>query len=189
MPETDAGRSLRIMAIIGSNLPNSRTRAAARFAAGCIVDAGHQAYALDPQRQELPIADPVYHENPLKNPDKRARALVMAARRADGFLLASPLYHNSFSGVIKNALDHLTIDEFCHKPVGLIVHGSNLTAVQACDQLRIVTRGLYGIAVPEQAVTVPSDFTLVDGTWQLTDPVKQERIRSVVASVLKFARR
>jgi NAD(P)H-dependent FMN reductase len=189
MPDTDGGRPLRIMVIIGSNHPGSRTRAAARYAAGCVADAGHQAYALDPERQELPIADPVYHDDPLKNPDKRARALVIAARQADGFVLASPLYHNSFSGVIKNALDHLTIDEFYHKPVGLIVHGSNLTAVQACDQLRIVTRGLYGIAVPEQAVTVPEDFTLTDDQWVLTDPAKQERIRSIVASVLKLARR
>ena len=39
---------------------------------------------------------------------------------ADFFILGTPNYHGSFSGILKNALDHLNMDYFKMKPVGLI---------------------------------------------------------------------
>jgi NAD(P)H-dependent FMN reductase len=192
MPE-QAGRPIRIMVIIGSMRSGSYSRAAARFAAEYVTECGHQPLVFDPQRGQLAPADPAYHDDSLGNPDPHVQTLVKAARAADGFILASPVYHNSYSGLIKNMLDHLTIEDFYHKPVGLMAHGPNMAAVLALDHLRSVVRGLYGIAVPEQAVTVPADFS-VGGNGGAAEPLltsvaMQERIRSVVSSVLKLAGR
>ena len=47
-------------------------------------------------------------------------ALKSEASRAAGFVLGSPTYHNSYSGLLKTALDHLSPDDFRGKPVALV---------------------------------------------------------------------
>jgi azobenzene reductase len=105
----------------------------------------------------LPIADPQFHHNPIQNPDSKVQHLVTHAVSCDAFVLASPIYHNSYSGVLKNALDHLAIPQFQNKPVGLISHGGNRSP-QAVDHLRIVVRGLLGVAIPTQVCTASQDY-------------------------------
>lgn len=188
---TDGMRPLRVLIVVGSTRPESYTAAAARFTATCVKECGHQPFIHDHRKRPLPFADPAYHRDPLSHPDPNVRAVVQMARLADAFILTSPVYHNSYSAILKNVLDHLTIDEFFHKPVGLVVHGSNLTAVQVCDQLRTVVRGLYGLCVPEQAVTTPPDFTIREGDGRptVTSPAMRARILDLTMQVLKFARR
>ena len=183
-------RPLRIMVIVGSVRAGSRTRAAAGYAAAHVIETGNEALVWDPHKLPLPIADPDYHDDPLRHPNPTVRAFVTSARRADGFILTTPVYHNSYSGVLKNALDNLTIEEFADKPVGLLSHGPKLTAIQACDQLRIVVRGLYGLCVANQAVTTPPDFDgSPSGPMELTDGAMRTRISGMVDAVLKLARR
>src|ERR1700719_2714771 len=50
----------------------------------------------------LPIYNPIDGSEP---PERRA--LVEAVREADGLIVATPGYHGSLSGLIKNALDSL----------------------------------------------------------------------------------
>jgi azobenzene reductase len=183
-------RPLRIMIIAGSVRAASHTRAVADFAAEHVIETGNEALVWDPRKLPLPIADPDYHDDPLRHPNPTVRALITSARRADGFILATPIYHNSYSGVLKNALDNLTIEEFADKPVGLLSHGPKLTAVQACDHLRIVVRGLYGLCVASQAVTTPANFGgSPSGGIELTDDAMRTRISGMVDAVLKLARR
>lgn len=186
----DGPRPTRVMVVVGSVRAGSHTAAAARHVAARTKDLGHQAFVLDPARRPLPLADPEYHDDPGAHPDPNVRALVTAARLADAFVLASPVYHNSYSAVLKNVLDHLTIEHFHYKPVGLLAHGPKLTAVGVCDHLRVVVRGLYGLCVPEQAVTTPQDFTAdADGTPVLTGAAMRQRLDGLVTAVLKAARR
>jgi NAD(P)H-dependent FMN reductase len=63
---------------------------------------------------------------------------------------------------LKNALDHLTIPCFHLKPVGLASHGGN-RGTQAVDHLRIVVRGLLGVAIPTQVCTGADDYKDVNG--------------------------
>jgi azobenzene reductase len=185
-----SGRPLRIMIITGSTRLASHTRAAAKYAANHIIENGNEAMLWDLRRLPVPIANPEYHKKPSDNPDPVVRSLVTAASRADGFILATPVYHGSFSGVLKNALDHLTIAEFFGKPVGLISNGPRMTAIQACDQLRIVVRGLYGLCVPDQVVTTPEDFSAGENDSPvLADDDVQARIGRMIGVILKLARR
>jgi len=80
----------------------------------------------------LPIADPVFHLDPAQHTDERVRTFVAHAASCDAFVLSSPVYHNSYSGVLKNALDHLAIAQFYYKPVGLMSHDEN-GSTQAVD--------------------------------------------------------
>ncbi len=70
---------------------------------------------------------------------------------------SSPVYHNSYSGVLKNTLDHLDIPHFRNKAVGLVSHGGD-GSTQPVDHLRVVVRGLNGIATPTNVCTRKDDY-------------------------------
>ena len=103
-------------------------------------------------------------------------------------VLASPVYHNSYSGVLKNCLDHLAIPQFLYKPVGLISHGAGLSAVQVCDHLRIVVRGLYGVALPRQLVTVKDDYDFDGEAAYLVGEGALERLEALVNEMMMFGK-
>jgi azobenzene reductase len=63
------------------------------------------------------------------------------------------------SGVLKNALDYLSNEQFAHKPVGLIViAGGGKGGINALNNMRTVMRGLYANAIPKQLVLDPVCF-------------------------------
>ncbi|MFB4160670.1 NADPH-dependent FMN reductase [Geomicrobium sp. JSM 1781026] len=135
-----------------------------------------EVHLVDLSVQTLPYADSEYHHKPRQHPDKKTRDLVMAAHEADGIILASPLYHNSYSGILKNALDSLAIEQFYMKPVGLLSNGGGIRNVQALDHLRIVVRGLSGLTIPFQISTCKSDFEEVNEGFILVNEDIKRRV-------------
>ena len=76
---------------------------------------------------------------------------------ASAIILASPDYHGSMSGAIKNFLDHF-YEEFAGKLFGYIVasHEKGLTVM---DQMRTAVRQCYGWSMPYGvSVNGPQDF-------------------------------
>jgi FMN reductase len=100
-------------------------------------------------------------------------------------VLASPIHHNSFSGVLKNALDHLAIPQFRYKPVALLSHGGN-RSTQAVDQLRIVARGLYAVAIPAQVCTSKQDFMETTQGYGLISEDIMERLVRLAGELMLF---
>jgi NAD(P)H-dependent FMN reductase len=54
----------------------------------------------------------------------------------DGYIIVTPEYNRSTSGVLKNALDHI-YGEFTNKPVAFIAYGS-VGGARAVEQLRLI---------------------------------------------------
>jgi NAD(P)H-dependent FMN reductase len=180
---------MQVLILVGSVRPGSNSRATAAAIENALVERGADVVTWDPRNWHLPLADPLYHRNPRSHPDQSVQALVEAAQRADGFALVSPVYHNSYSALLKNCLDHLTNAQFRYKPVALASHGARLSAVQACDHLRIVVRALHGLALPRQLVTVPEEFLIgEDEEPVLLDPLALERIEEIATDLLFYAR-
>jgi azobenzene reductase len=179
---------MKALVLTGSPQPMSRTLLVAALLAQMLRRDGVEVVLWDLAARPLPFADPTYHADPSANPDPVVRELVDRADAADAFLLASPVYHNSFSGVLKNALDNLSIRQFEYKPVGLVAFGGSLAAVQVCDQLRTVVRGLLGVAVPTQLVAVNADFgTGEGGRPRLDNPELIRRGRRMVREMCMLA--
>ncbi|HXC82779.1 MAG TPA: NADPH-dependent FMN reductase [Trebonia sp.] len=179
---------MKALVLSGSVSPRSRTRAVALAARGQLRGLGVDCEMWDLRESPLPIADPAYHEDPALHPDPEVRRFVAAADEADSFVIVSPVYHNSFSGVLKNSLDMLTIPQLAYKPVGLGAFGGSLAAVQVCDQLRTVTRGLHGIALPVQVVATPADFEADHGGEPiLTNPELLDRFGMLARDLVLFA--
>lgn len=140
----------RILMIPGSNRTGSMTVAALEQVGEALKQRGFEVTLWDMRALPLPPYDP---EASAALPPE-VEALKSEAHRAAGFVLGSPTYHNSYSGLLKTALDHLSPDDFRGKPVALVGVGS----VQPLDHLRIVVRGLLGVAIPAQFVTGNADF-------------------------------
>jgi NAD(P)H-dependent FMN reductase len=179
--------SLQILLISGSPEPQSRTGATLAFLVQLLHVSGISTYTWDLHADPLPLFDPHYYADPLRHPCEAVRRLAAQAQQASGFIWGSPIYHNSFSGLLKNALDSLSRQQFCHKPVVLVSSASNeRTGSQACDQLYLVARGLHALALPTQLITLPQDFICTQGQYRLHDQLIQERATRLVEELLAY---
>lgn len=161
---------LRVLLISGSLSNPSHTSVLLENLAILLREQGAIAYVWDLHLKPLPIPNLIYYGHPLTHESKIVQQLAQSADQADAFVLGTPVYHNSFSGVLKNALDHLHVDQFRHKPIGLISNGHERYAGQPCDQLRIVAQSLFATVVPTQIVTSEGDFGLYQGHYILISP-------------------
>lgn len=124
----------------------------------------------------------------------KAKALMDALRAADGIIVASPAYHGTVSGVVKNALDYaqdLVSDAqpyFDGRAVGLIaVAGGWQAAGSTLATLRSITHALRGWPTP-MAVTANSGQPLFDPDGQLTDNGIRGQLDIMTQQVVMFAR-
>ncbi|HLA10545.1 MAG TPA: NADPH-dependent FMN reductase [Pyrinomonadaceae bacterium] len=178
---------VQILLISGSAREPSYTRTLTKVVQQVLIERGAETVHWDLRQSPLPIADPSFHEDPSRHTSAKVRRLVAHATASDAFILASPIYHNSYSGALKNALDHLAIPQFHHKPVGLISHGGDHSP-QAVDHLRIVVRGLLGTAIPTQVCTAVQDYSDRAQGYELVSPAIINRIDRLVTELLVFAR-
>src|SRR6266700_812621 len=95
----------------------------------------------------LPIHNPEFHRNPHANKFEVVRRLAHLADLADAFVWGTPVYHDSFSGILKNALDNLNTHQFHHKPVALIRNRGMRSGGEHCGQLRVGADAVLAIAI------------------------------------------
>ncbi|HYA82988.1 MAG TPA: NADPH-dependent FMN reductase [Candidatus Bathyarchaeia archaeon] len=132
-------RPIRILAVAGSLREGSYSTLGAKMALNLSKNYGAVTNFLDLRHTKLPIYDP---DDSTQN-IQEARHLV---EWADAFVLASPDYHGSMSGGLKNFLDHFW-EEFAGKTFGYICasHEKGLTVM---DQMRTAVRQCYGWSLP-----------------------------------------
>jgi azobenzene reductase len=136
-----------ILGILGSGSSESLTRQGLVAIEKQILAAGSQFDVIDLRSDFRSFHDLEEYANPTPNSQTSLfRAKVAKARAV---ILATPVYHGSFSGLLKNALDHLKGDSFNGLPVGILAAGGGpRSASVACEQLRSVVRALSGWSTP-----------------------------------------
>jgi FMN reductase len=132
-------RPIRILAVGSSLREGSYSTLAAKLALDLSKNYGAVTNFLDLRHTKLPIYDPDDSSQNIQG----ARHFV---EWADAFVLASPDYHGSMSGALKNFLDHFW-EEFAGKTFGYICasHEKGLTVM---DQMRTAVRQCYGWSLP-----------------------------------------
>jgi len=125
---------------------------------------------------------------------RRARALVQALHQADGVILASPAYHGTVSGLVKNALDHAEDLRHADRPylegraVGCIaVAGGAQAGATTLAALRSVAHALRGWPTP-LGVAVDTSDRVFDASGALDDAVVLGRLDLLADQVVGFAR-
>lgn len=127
----------------------SRSACALRVVLEAAAAANAHTRLLDLRELDLPMYRP---QTPLKS--SSISNVTEAVEWADAFVLASPDYHGSMSGALKNFLDYYWM-EFAGKVFGYLCasHEKGLTAM---DQMRTAVRQCYGWSLP-YGVAVNSD--------------------------------
>ncbi|WP_419807600.1 NADPH-dependent FMN reductase [Sphingomonas sp.] len=121
------------------------------------------------------------------------QAFVDAVRQASAVIIASPGYHGSISGVVKNALDLLeetARDErpyLADMPVGLIATAYGWQATgSTIAALRSIVHALRGWPTPF-AAAINTQETKFDADGGANDPAVVEQLRRVGQQVARFA--
>jgi AraC-like DNA-binding protein/NAD(P)H-dependent FMN reductase len=116
--------------------------------------------------------------------DEVAADLVQAVRAADALVIATPVYHGSFSGVVKNALDHLERGDLERTPVGIMSTSGAVRSPQAIDHLRIVVRSLDALVVASQVVAASRDFARERDRYVIRDGLLHAHVRRLAEDLL-----
>ncbi|MDD3837503.1 MAG: NADPH-dependent FMN reductase [Phenylobacterium sp.] len=127
-------------------------------------------------------------------PTPEQNELADAVRQADGVIVASPGYHGSISGLIKNALDSLELlrgdprPYFQGRPVGCIITADGWQAAgTTLMALRSIIHALRGWPTPFGAA-LNSTTSLFDDEGRCREPKDAWQLATVADQVMEFAR-
>ena len=168
-----------IVAICGSLREDSRTRIALTHTLDGAKRRGASTELLDLREFELPIFDADH------DMAGDARELTERVGAADAIILGTPMYHGSYSSVLKTAIDYCGFDEFDATTVGLLGVSGGSFPITALDHLRSVCRSLNAWVIPFQAA-VPNASRHIDGE-QLIDEAMRDRVERLGERAVQFA--
>ena len=170
---------IHVVAVAGSLRDGSHTRTALRYALAAAADRGATTEFVDLREFDLPSLDP---DAESQGDGERFAERI---RRADSVLLGTPVYHGSYSGVLKNALDYCGFDEFEETTVGLLAVAGGSFPVTALEHLRSVCRALNAWVLPHQAAVPRASDAVADG--ELVDDQLADRVRTLGARSVEYA--
>jgi FMN reductase len=101
----------------------------------------------------------------------------------DAYLLSSPEYHGTMSGVMKNTLDWMYDKHVGGKVFGLMSTLGGVTNANTLNHMRIAVRWLHGWAVPQQ-LAIGHVKEAFNEEQKLVDHSLQERLESLVEAVM-----
>ncbi len=170
---------VRIVGIAGSLRPGSYSHQALELAIQRVKALGVEVEIVDLRSLNLPFCDGS-KEYP-DHPD--VEKLRQAVRRADGIILATPEYHGSISGVLKNALDLMSFDELSDKVTGLISVLGGQSNSNALNDLRTIARWVHAWTIPEQ-IAIGQAWKAFDENGNLLDEKLSERFDAFAQSLV-----
>ena len=122
---------------------------------------------------------------PLSGYDDDTQAVVERVIAADMYLIATPVFRASFTGALKNLLDHIPVEGFQGKACGLIGMGATDHHYLSIDaQLRPVMAWFGAHVAPGMVYLQSRHFQ--DG--QLADPQAIADLQSLARSVVALHR-
>ena len=105
------------------------------------------------------------------------------AMSSDAFILSSPEYHGTMSGVMKNSLDWLYSKHTSRKVFRLMSTLGGQASNNTLNHMRIAARWIHGWVAPEQ-VAIPNIKEAFNEDGSLVDEAIMERVRSLASSVV-----
>ena len=144
-----------------------------------------ESYMLELRKINLPLYDPseiTPDESPSNNNNLVLERITTSLRWADVFVLASPDYHGSMSGGMKNFLDYFW-EVFAGKTFGYIV-ASHEKGLTVADQMRTAVRQCYGWSMPYNiSINGERDF---DSKGNLVNSALAKRIKMLARDLVTY---
>jgi FMN reductase len=185
------GSSQRVPYVVGLGgtvRADSATDRALQLGLQCAAAAGARVTQLRGSDLELPM-----YASHLPERTAGARRLVEELRVADGIILASPSYHGSVSGYVKNALDYVEdlaqdpLPYFDGRAVGCIaVAGGWQGAMSTLSAMRDIVHALRGWPTP-LGVPIVTTAPMLDPEWIRRNHKVHQQIEIMAGQVVAFA--
>ena len=137
---------IKIVGINGSLRPGSYSAMALEVAISRVGALGVETEIIDLRKLSLPFCNGGDDYSDYPDVAKMQQTVKSAA----GLILATPEYHGSVSGVMKNALDLMSFEELSGKVAGLISVLGGQSNSNALNDLRIILRWVHAWVIPEQ---------------------------------------
>jgi FMN reductase len=176
-----------ILGIGGGTRPASSTERFLQLALSAAKEAGATTTCLGASALHLPLYEPGVAT------DEAALRFVAELRKADGIIIASPGYHGTVSGFIKNALDYAEetrTDErpyFSERAVGcMAVAGGWQAAVGTMASLREIVHALRGWPTP-LGVAINASEAPIDSAGACQSTAVVHQIQLMANQVVRFA--
>jgi FMN reductase len=175
---------VKIVGIAGSLREDSYSQLALEVAAQRLQALGADVEILDLRQMKLPFCDggDDYSEYP------DVEKLQNAVKNADGLVLATPEYHGSVSGVLKNALDLMSFDQLSGKVTGLISVLGGQPNSNALNDLRVIMRWVHAWVIPEQ-IGIGQVWKAFSPEGKLLDEKLSQRFDQFAQSLLDNTRK
>ena len=184
----DIGCRPFVVGIGGTTRRNSGSEMAVRCALKHAEEAGAETSMFAGPDIMFPIYDPTRVERTAEE-----TAFVEALRKSDGIILASPGYHGSISGHLKNALDYtqdMHADDkayFSARAVGCIGVAGGWQAAQATlSTLRDIVHALRGWPTPFGITINSAGPAFFDDGANCLDEDLNARLRYMARQVVVF---
>jgi NAD(P)H-dependent FMN reductase len=180
---SETNDSIRITGVCGSLSADGATRKALAIALQ-----GAAEYDAETTLLELRDFDLVFYGSvPQDEYPSDVLQLRQALRDSQGIILATPEYHGSLTGALKNMLDLMTIEDFETKIIGLVgIAGGDIGAINSLNTMKTICRNLHCWVLPQEVSIANSSRTFNDdGT--VKDSAIEQRLLNVGRQVVKFA--
>lgn len=177
-----------IVGIGGTLRTGSSTEKVLRLALSAVERMGGRSVLFDGNAIDLP-----HYVYGAAGKHERARALIEAVRGADGVIFASPGYHGTLSGHMKNAIDYIEELSGDARPylsgraVGCIATAAGWQgAVNTLVALRSVVHALRGWPTPLGAAINTAE-PVFDAEGRCVSPKVADTVEQLAAQVMQFA--
>ena len=176
-----ADEPLKVMGLSGSIGRQSKNGMLVDLALQKAEKLGAEVHFWDLQEKPLPL---VGEDGCWSNPI--VKEFQEMASEYDAFLVSSPEYHGTMSGVMKNTFDWVYDQHVGGKVFGLMSTLGGMSNSNTLNHMRIMLRWLHANPVSQQlAVGHVKEAFAEDGT--LVDASMDERLQNLVESVLNTA--
>jgi NAD(P)H-dependent FMN reductase len=133
---------LRIGIILGSTRPGRRGEQVAKWVLEkARAHGGAQYELIDLADFPLPHLDEAMSPAMHQYANEHTKAWSREIESFDGFVMVTPEYNRSTSGVLKNAIDYLH-HEWNDKAVGFVSYGAAASGLRAVEHLRVIVAEL-----------------------------------------------
>ncbi len=182
-----------ILGLGGSLRSGSVATIALRVALAGAEETGASIRLLDLASLSLPMFDGTYSLDGYTSEGRKTiETLLSGTREAHGLILASPTYHNTISGALKNALDYMELLKDDNPPrlegkvVGLlsVQGGVSGTGNNTITTMLLAARALRAWVAPTM-VSIPDSRSMFNEESQAYDPTVIRRLHALGAEVAR----
>ncbi len=172
----------RILILYGSLRPQSFSRKLALEAERLLRRMGAETRVFDPH--DLPMLDSVAADHP------KVQQLRQWSAWSEGQVWVSPERHGAITGVFKNQIDWLPLEDGSVRPT----QGRTLAVMQVCggsqsfnvvNTLRVLGRWMRMLTIPNQS-SVPKAWQEFDDSGRMKPSPLYDRVVDVMEELVKF---